>query len=86
MFALSVPVCEIFTVEMCMTMSLTFRMGHGRKCVCQAKGYMRLSTLAIAFFTLSLTVCELITYELANVLSIRIFDLERDGQRRSRIG
>ena len=27
-FALSVTVCEIFTVEMCMTLTLTFKIGQ----------------------------------------------------------
>ena len=30
-FALSVIVCEIFTVEMCMTLTLTLIIGHGHK-------------------------------------------------------
>ena len=30
MFALTVTICEKFVIEMCITLTLTFRMGHGQ--------------------------------------------------------
>ena len=34
MFVLSVTVCEILTVEMCMTLTLTFRIYQGKIYIC----------------------------------------------------
>ena len=32
---------EIFAVEMCMTLTLTFKMGQGQIKICQSKGHAR---------------------------------------------
>ena len=58
-FALSVTVCDILTVTIYMTLTLTFGMGKGQMLICQSKGYMRHYALAIAMFSLSVTVCEM---------------------------
>ena len=42
LFALSVIVCEILTVEMRMTLTLTSRMGQDQMQICHSKGHMRL--------------------------------------------
>ena len=67
MFALSVSVCDILTVEKCMTLTLIFRMVQYEMQIFQSKGHMRLSMIAIAMFVLSVSVCEIITFELPNV-------------------
>ena len=41
MLALYVNIYEIFTVQMCMTLTLTFRMGQGQMYVFQRKGPLR---------------------------------------------
>ena len=42
--------CETFTVEMCMTLTLTFRMVQGEMWVSQSKDHVRLLVLAIVNF------------------------------------
>ena len=59
MIALSLTVQEIFTIEMCMTLTLTYKMSQGQMQICQSKGHLRLSVLAIATFAPSVTVCEI---------------------------
>ena len=70
MFSLSVTVCEILTVEMCMTLTLIFRSSQGQ--IFQSKDHVLLSLLAIAIFVLSVKICEIITFELPNVLDSNI--------------
>ena len=66
MFTLSITACEIFTVEMFMT--LTFRMGQSQMYICHLKRHMRLPVLAIAIFALSVIVCEMMADNLPKVL------------------
>ena len=72
MFAISVIVCEIFTVDMCMI--LTVRMGLGQ--ICHSKGHMRLCAdnskfcpLIIVSFVLSVTICEKISFEMCMTMT-----------------
>ena len=53
MFAQSVIMCEKFAIEMCMTLTLTFRMGQLDIYRRQWKSHMRLFVLSIAMFVLS---------------------------------
>ena len=53
MFALDVTVCEILRVKMCMTSTPIVGMGQGQISICQSKGHMRHSVMAIAMFVLS---------------------------------
>ena len=42
MFDRSVTICEIFAVKMCMTLTVTFKIGQGQMLKCQSKGHIRL--------------------------------------------
>ena len=57
MIAISITVYDIFAVEICTTLTLTFRMSQLRADVC-------LPVLTILMFALSVTVYELFTFEL----------------------
>ena len=57
MFALSATTCQKFAIEMCMTLTLTFRIGQCQIKCANGKPYETLHLLAIAMFALSVTVC-----------------------------
>ena len=46
-FVLICVICEIFKVEMCITLTLNCRLGQGRTSICQSKCRMHLRVLAI---------------------------------------
>ena len=58
----------IFTVEMCMTLTLEFTIGEDQMLkTFQSKGHMQLSELATILFVLCVIVCALSMHELLNV-------------------
>ena len=66
MFALSVTLCEIFSVETCTILTLTFRMTRGQMSICRSKVHMRLSICwksQRSSCVLIVDVCEMIAYE-----------------------
>ena len=74
MFVLSFTACTIFTVKVCMILTLTFRMNQDKKYnnfffLDQRKGSMRLYLLAITIFALFVNVCKLFTVEVQYVYS-----------------
>ena len=66
MFAKSVTILQIFTIEMYMILTLTFRMGKRSNAI--------FYLLAIAMFALSLIICEIFTVEMRMtvILTFRI--------------
>ena len=65
-----ITVFEIFGVELCTTLALTFRMGQWAMCDI---------LIAILMFSLSVTICEILRVH-SKMYSIPIFDLKEDGQ------
>ena len=55
-FALSITAYEILTIKMCMTLTLTFRMGQCQMLIHQLKASQQLPVLAVAIFASSVTV------------------------------
>ena len=55
-FAISVTICEILTVEMGISLTLTSRIGQGQMQICKSKGHMRLHVFTMAIFVLSFAV------------------------------
>ena len=69
MFALSVIVFEIFTIEICMTLTSTFRMGQDEMHEYLSKvQYADSFVLAILMFAPTVTVCKIIMFKLPNGL------------------
>ena len=67
---LSVTVCEIFAVEVCMTLTPTSGMGQYKNVIMLVEWSHATSyVLAIAMFVLFVTSCEIVTYTLSFVLS-----------------
>ena len=78
MFALSVTVCEILTVEICKPLTLTFRIEPGSNInMSVERPHATSHVLTIAVFDLSVTVCEIIWT--SKMYSIRIFDLGNES-------
>ena len=71
---ISVPMLEIFIVEMCLTLAMIFRMGHGVNMQIE-RPCMRISSYlsAITMFTIFITVCDIITYELPNAIDSNLW-------------
>ena len=61
MFTASVTILKIFTVEMCMILTLAFRIVNERP-------YVTCYFMVIAMFAISVSVCEKITRKLRNAL------------------
>ena len=72
-FATSVTVCEIFAVELCMTLTLIFTSTRSNVNMSIEMSYMTSYLMAIIVFALSVTVCVIITYELPNILDSSIW-------------
>ena len=65
MFALSVSVYEIFGIELCTTLILTFKKGQGQMKLYQSKTNRRLLVVAIVMFFLPVTVYEIMAFNLS---------------------
>ena len=71
MFAQSFTFYEILAVEICMALSLTFRIGQGQMEIYQSKSNRGLpNVLAIAIFALFVTVSEIFTVEMCMTLTL----------------
>ena len=71
MFVQSVIVCEIFTIEMCMTLTLTFRIGQGQMYVNANRkkiAYWTFSSMVKLIFALSAKVYEIFSVEICMTL------------------
>ena len=67
MFTLSANVCEIFTVELYMTLTLTFGTG---KVKCKYANGMAVCDLSITMFAPFVTICEKFAIEMCMTLTL----------------
>ena len=72
MFAISVTGLEIFAIEMCMTLILTFRMDQGQIQICQSMLHNYATSYFMAIVILAFTVCEILTVEMCTALIFRM--------------
>ena len=55
MLSLFVTILELFTVEMCLTLTLSFRMGQGQMKICKVKAHVTSKLMAIVKLLLVLS-------------------------------
>ena len=74
MIALSFTICEMFSFEMCMILTLNFRMGQGHLRMRQLKRYLRLLCVH------NIVICNVcpICYRLRNIHSRNMHNLDLD--------
>ena len=69
-----VTICKKFTIEMCMTLTLTFRMApRSNLNMLIERPHATFYALAIAMFALYVTICKIITFELPKVFNSNIW-------------
>ena len=83
-FVISVTVCEMLSVEICMTLTLTLRIGQH---VNMPMKRPHSTFYLLAMFVLSDTFCEIITYELPKFeslnLKIKVKDVDDSDRNRN---